>query len=557
MEIEVEAAIEAVTVYSGRAQVLRRAVVQITEAGEHTLRIGGLPQSLQRNSLRAQGRGPAGTRILGIEQESEIHASPPVEQLDRLTEEITRLRREIERTVARQKIIEEQREWLRTLGEQSARRLANGIAQSTARPEDASALFTYTSEEADRLVGQKLELATRAEELTRELEARERERRELSSGASPDRIAASVRIQVGAPGELQMELSYLIGGASWRPRYDARVEVAEGDVRLVEQALVWQQTGEEWRGIELSLSNARPSEAISLPDEPDPWYIDVEAPVAQVAYSTAPQPPAAPRFRAAALKATGVFGGAREPGYGEETIQGFAAMESADSMDTVQAEVGEASVERSGAAQVFRVPGNIDIPGDGAPHTLGLGEHMLPCRFEYVAAPVVAPGVHLRAIATNNTGAVLLPGELHVFHAGLAADEYVGATQLTRTAEGAEIKLYLGLDDNVTLKRELVERDTDKGSLLQSGIRRITFGYRATLANRTSQSQRIVYLDRLPVPRHERIKLRVLDLRPQPASRTRLEQLTWEFALAPDQEQRIEWRFVVEAPADLGLIGLP
>jgi uncharacterized protein (TIGR02231 family) len=552
MEIVVEAAIDAVTVYSGRAQVLRRAAVQITEAGEHTLKIGGLPLSLQRHSLRAQGRGPAGTRILGIEQESEIHAAPPVEQLDRLSEDITRLRREIERTAARQKIIEEQREWLRTLGEQSARRLANGIAQSTARPEDASALFTYTSEEADRLVGQKLELGTRAEELSRELEALERERRELGSGASPDRIAASVRVQVEAPGELEIELSYLIGGASWRPRYDARVDVAEGIVRLVEQALVWQRTGEEWKGIALSLSNARPSEAISLPDEPDPWYIDVVAPVVQHTAIMA-APAAHPQARR--LGSAHATFGAR--GIPEGSIAPISDVMPEEFLDTVQAEVGEASVERSGAAQVFHVPGNIDVPGDGAPHTLGLGEHQLPCRFEYVAAPVVAPGVHLRAIATNNTGAVLLPGELHVFHAGPAADEYVGATQLLLTAEGAEIKLYLGLDDNVTLKRELVERDTDKGSLLQSGIRRITFGYRATLANRTSQPQRIVYLDRLPVPRHERIKLRVLDLRPQPGSRTRLEQLTWEFALAPDQEQRIEWRFVVEAPADLSLAGLP
>ena len=127
---------------------------------------------------------------------------------------------------------------------------------------------------------------------------------------------------------------------------------------------------------------------------------------------------------------------------------------------------------------------------------------------------------------------------------------------LERSAEGAEIKLYLGVDDNVTVKRELVERDTDKGSLLQSGIRRITFGYRVTLANRTSVPQRVILLDRLPVARHERIKLRVLDLRPQPSARTRLEQLTWELQLAPGQEQRVEWRFLVEAPADLALTGL-
>jgi uncharacterized protein (TIGR02231 family) len=553
MEIVVEAAIEAVTVFTERAQVLRRASVPLVEAGEHTVRFGGLPLRLQRNSLRAQGQGPAGTRILGIEQEREVHAEPPVEQLQRLTDEITRLRREIERTQARQKIIEEQREWLRTLGEQSARRIANGIAQSTARPEDASALFTYTSEEADRLVGQKLELDTRAEELTREVEARERERRELSSGASPDRVAASVRVQVAVPGELEIELSYLIARASWRPRYDARVQVAEGEVSLVEQALVWQQTGEEWRGIALSLSNARPTEAISLPDEPDPWYIDMAAPVAREVSMGAPLGARMSSFQAMRANIGPQSGYADSSAVPEMTSE----PETIDWMGADQAELAEAPVERSGAAQVFRVPGNIDIPDDGAPHTLGLGEHKLPCRFEYVAAPVIAPGAHLRAIAINSTGAVLLPGELHVFHAGPDADEYVGATQLARTAEGAEIKLYLGLDDNITLKRELIERDTDKGSLLQTGIRRITFGYRATLGNRTSQPQRIVFLDRLPVPRHEKIKQRVLDLRPQPASRTRLEQLTWELTLAPDQEQRIEWRFVVEAPAEMQVLGLP
>jgi uncharacterized protein (TIGR02231 family) len=225
--------------------------------------------------------------------------------------------------------------------------------------------------------------------------------------------------------------------------------------------------------------------------------------------------------------------------------------------EEVDAELATAPIERAGAVQVFRLPGSVDVPGGGAPHTLGLGEHGLPCRFDYVAAPVIASGVHLRAIASNTTGAVLLPGELHVFQAGADSDEFVGATQLDRIAEGAEIKFYLGVDDNMTVKRELVERDTDKGSLLQSGIRRITFGYRVTLTNRTAATQRVVLLDRLPVSRHERVKLRVLDLRPQPSTRTRLEQLAWDMQLAPEQQQRVEWRFVVEAPADIPLTGLP
>ena len=550
MDISVEAAIQAVTVYGDRALVLRQATVHLTEAGEHTIKIGGLSQTLQRDSLRAYGRGPAGTRILGIEQESEIHAEPPVEQLQSLRQEIIRLRREVERIEARQEIVQEQRDWLRTLGEQSARRLANGIAASSAKPEDAGALFAYAGDEAERLVGARLELESLKEEKTRELQARERELREVASSAAPDRLAASIRVAVSAPADLEIGLSYLIGGASWRPRYDARVDVGGGRVQLVEEALVRQRTGEEWRGIALSLSTAQPGAAVTLPDEPDPWYIDIMQ--VRPAPAAAQAMPVAHTMRgfSRALMSTAApqseeLGYAGSEAYGKDVV------------DSVEAEMAEAPVERSGAAQVFHLPGGNDIPSDGAPHTVGLGEHELPCRFEYVAAPVIAPGAHLRAVAANSTGTVLLPGELHVFHAGPANDEYVGATRLERTAEGAEIKLYLGVDDNVTLKRELVERDTDKGSLLQSGIRRITYGYRVQVANRTSQPQRVIFLDRLPVTRHERIKLKVLDLRPQPSARTRLEQLTWELQLAPGQEQRIDWRFTVEAPADVSLTGLP
>ena len=221
------------------------------------------------------------------------------------------------------------------------------------------------------------------------------------------------------------------------------------------------------------------------------------------------------------------------------------------------AELASAEMERSGAAQLFHIPGGVDIPSDGAPHLVTLGEHDVPCRLDYVAIPVFAEGAQRRATARNTTLQVLLPGELHVFQSGAAGDEYAGATRLEMTAEDAELVMYLGVDDNLTVKREMVERDTDKGSLLQSGIRRVTIGYRVTLGNRTGAPQRVTLKDRLPVPRSERIKLRVLDIKPQSAERTRLEQLTWELQLPPGEERRVEWRFVLEAPADVEMTGLP
>src|SRR5258708_14999431 len=115
---------------------------------------------------------------------------------------------------------------------------------------------------------------------------------------------------------------------------------------------------------------------------------------------------------------------------------------------SVEAEMAASEVERSGAAQVFRMPGGTDVPSDGRPHTLGLAEDDLPCRFEYVAMPAVAPGAHLRALAANRTGRVLLAGDLHVFHAGAAGGEYVGAPTPDLTAPDRPLQLYPGVDDN-------------------------------------------------------------------------------------------------------------
>jgi hypothetical protein len=85
----------------------------------------------------------------------------------------------------------------------------------------------------------------------------------------------------------------------------------------------------------------------------------------------------------------------------------------------------------------------------------------------------------------------------------------------------------------------------------------VTISYRATLGNRTDERQHIILKDHLPMPRNEKIKVNLVEVRPQPATRTKLDQLTWELDLAPGQEIRVEWRFTIEAPAETELTGMP
>lgn len=542
MKIDLASAITDVTVYPNGAQVTRQASATVDAPGEHALNFTGLPMQLDSGSFRASGSGPDGTRILSVESTNEFHEVAPEESLTRLRDEIEQLERAIQLLNERDRVLAQQEQWLTSLGEQSARSLAWGLARGTAKPGDASGLFAFTDEESQRLAVARQELQRQRTESQRTLDARRRELARLSGARQPDRLTAVVRIETAAAGEVVLNLSYLVYGAEWHPRYDARVDVDAAVVRLTQQALVTQNTGEDWPQVALSLSTARPSATVRLPDEPDPWYLDVYQPVPQPIMRKARQ-----------MAAPMAFGGAAD---GVAMIASEAA---ADETEVYARAVtmATADIDQSGAAQVFRIGGRSDVPSDGSPHTLGIGAYEFPSRLEYIAEPVISEGAHLRAVPKNTSGTVLLPGPMYVFHAGAAGDEYVGATNLELTALDAELTLYLGIDDNVTVKREMIERDTEKGNLLQVGIRRVTVGYRVTVANRTGAAQHVILKDRMPVPRNERIKIKPLDFRPQPTSKTKLEQMTWDMQLAPGEERKIEWRFTIEAPNDLNVTNMP
>src|SRR5438876_9693737 len=114
-----------------------------------------------------------------------------------------------------------------------------------------------------------------------EIEAKNRELAQKQGNILADRLAAVVTVTLAETSMFELELSYLVMGASWHPQYDVRVQMAgeqgEGEVELTYVGVVQQSTGERWEDVGLSLSTARPSLAAVLP-ELDPWYINVYTP---------------------------------------------------------------------------------------------------------------------------------------------------------------------------------------------------------------------------------------------------------------------------------------
>ncbi|HEV2661642.1 MAG TPA: mucoidy inhibitor MuiA family protein, partial [Ktedonobacteraceae bacterium] len=264
--VDLEAPIQDVTVYSDRALVTRRGSIQL-EAGEHELHINNLPQFI-RESLRAAGQGPEGTRILNVDVTTAFYSRPPEEEIQTLQNDLEQLQQNEQLLQARQDALNDRRRWLSALGEQ-AHDFARGLAKGQMKPEDCAEFFRFMSSQAleDAEAAQALEIELK--HVQQDISAKQRELWQKQGNRQPDRLAAVINVELVQAGELEIEVSYLVKNASWHPQYDVRVQMDEeqsrGEVELTYIGTVQQGTGEQWENVRLALSTARPSLASILP----------------------------------------------------------------------------------------------------------------------------------------------------------------------------------------------------------------------------------------------------------------------------------------------------
>ena len=159
-----------------------------------------------------------------------------------------------------------------------------------------------------------------------------------------------------------------------------------------------------------------------------------------------------------------------------------------------------------------------------------------------MAVPKLAAEAYLRATVTNTSGHTLIPGTVSVFSDG----EFVGTTELETVPSGGEVELQLGVDDRVTVERELSRRETSK--TLVGGNRRTAVTWTITVENRRPTPAQVAVVDQFPVPRHEDIKVRDPKATPDPAERTDLDVVTWRFELAPGATERADAGLHPRAP---------
>lgn len=492
-----------VVVYPDRAQVTRAETIAC--GARKLVAFPAIPPAADRASFRAQTN--VGT-IDGLRAESRPQAegySAEARALDDQLEKLAGELRELDDATER---------------EQRTARLADDYAEVARELIDREMTEPGPALKAwqiafDRALSARLAAAATAEKNGARRRTLERQRVELSAkraqlsaAATRSTFLAEAMVTCPAGKSARVELSYLVGGASWSPSYAAR---EERGVQLTTYATVVQSTGEDWHDAELVLSTALPRDRATPPEiAPLKVWAESQRPPRKV-----------------------IVGREELRQHAEATTQDPSALD------------GRLRVAAQGVSVQLAVPGRADVQGDGTPARLEVGRVQLKAPLRLRSVPKLAPFVFRVAEATNAAPLPLLPGPVDVFRKG----DFIARYQLGRVGEGARFDLTFGLEEAVKIKRTTIEELVREHNLL-GATRRRRFAYRFEVASHLSRAEDIEIAEPIPVSELDDIKVG-LDASTTGGYALRAEDgiVTWRLKLAPGEKRTIELRYHVDVPA--------
>ena len=537
------AAITQVTVYADRAEVVRTFKGRL-EAGEQTLVFDRLPGTTRLDQLRVEGRGAF--TLVDIRPET-------IQTKEVANAQVRALQDALKAQDLRQQALNQTEARLTfqksALDKMLARLTSAG--KESANPEmdplKWAAFLDFQDKQLAEVDRQLLALQTDREAVRAEVDRLNRELGALRGNERRSRLLAKVNLDVRQAGEVEVNLSYLVRGPSWSPSYDMRADTKAKTLEVTYRAEVRQATGEDWQGVSLRLSTAQPGLAGREP-KMDPWFLT--------------------KAEAVAFAGT-VTGGLVVNGRADNRFQMFNEVQLMGNSMTISGVAGggtlkrmeamderRASVQAGGTAATFVIDRKSDILADNKPAQVTVMRESFPAYFRHTCVPKLSPFVYLKTKAVNKTGFTFLPGPTAVFLDGA----FVAQANLDLVPSGQDFWTYLGVDQGVSVERKVLARREETTGVFGKKTLRTVFDQVFKLKNGKATDIELVLWDQVPASNHEDIKVVFEEPRyEKDTDDLKLNEskfLEWRLPLKAGAKQDLPFRFAVERPEDIQVVGL-
>ncbi len=278
----------------------------------------------------------------------------------------------------------------------------------------------------------------------------------------------------------EITLSYLVDNAGWIPSYDVRAQTAKKAVELTYKGKIYQNTGQDWNNIKLSVSSYRPN-------------LNTQRPILHAMYVMEFQPEV---YRPVPMSDA--------QGRVSNTYQTISAKE-VQSYNDSEIQFAEPAAwlatSESHLSAIYELNKKHSIASSNEAQHVLLDKRDVDADYVYHAVPAITQEVHLLAKIKNWNTLNLMGGEAFLF----LGDNFVGKTVINSQYANDEFPIALGTDERIVVKRTRLqdESKTKKNGKDEIGVH----SYEIVYKNNLSFDITLEILDQLPITQDERIQI--------------------------------------------------
>lgn len=529
-EIAADSHITEVTVYPDSALVSRVANIKL-DIGEHQIIFSNIIPEIDENSLKVSGSGNVEFKILGAQVKKEFLEEAPAEKVKQLQDEIQTLEDGRRRLEDAKEILSQEKQFLDSIRLFSNGQLPKDLVTKMPQVKELEDMLKFLDTKLRENYTQVVDTELKIREIGKKIDVLNRELAQISGHYKKLKRSILVEVEVLKSGNLDLSVSYLVRGAYWQPIYDARANFEKSEVEMVSYGIIRQTAGEDWQDVEISLSTAKPAIGGRMPYV-EPWIL---------------RPYQPPR----------VLDEDTTAGWGLQKMAFEGRAKVPVAAEAIEEESKYAKVEEKGIAVVYKLAKKANIKSDGAEHKLSISSQTLTAKFEYSSYPRAVLNAYLGSRVTNAPNLQLLAGRVNIFLEG----DFVGSSSIDNIGPGEEFDLYLGMDENVKVKREQIEKKVDETLIagIPSPTKRTTLKYKLTVENYKSKKINVKLFEAMPVPEDDRIKVKIDKVSLEPKEKDWKDRKgiwLWELELEPKAKKEITYTYIIEHPRDMEVEGL-
>ena len=523
---EIKSAPSDVTVFSGWALVKRELKINAS-AGEGVYAVSDLPQRVVHNSISVSKEDKdAPVLVKEYEYQDVISESVVSPEEKKIRDRIELLKISLKSKDDRISVLDQQIKFYASISAKAADDASKTAGTASFSAESIGQAVKFITTGTENAVKEKRGIEREIVKLKEEIAVAESQAASVSKTGVRPQKALFITLNTPAAGPVKLIVSYVVPGVSWQPSYETDFISAKNRVEGRYNAVIRQNSGEDWKGVKLRIAAGTPVFDVTIP-QAKPWIVSEYKP--PVVYKQAPA------SRAMMMAAP-----------------------SAEAYDEVSEASGIAydtsveSVSETGAGIDITLSGRYTIQGGNSERKVfiknikfGTGD------MSYLAVPSQNEYAYLTAEFVNEDDIPLVPGEISIYMDG----SYSGKARIDRRiSKGEKASFSFGIDERIKITKEKLWQK--KGESGMFGGNEVTdFAFRIKAENFRAKEVKLTIKEPLPVPSHDKIKVDIYEAEPVVTKRDEKGIAEWEINLKPLGKTEVNYKFRIIHPKDMQVIG--